>query len=159
MRRLFLSVIAIAFGFSMFSMSGSAQAQDAATEQAIKYRKSVMTAVRGNFGAMVGIMKGAGNKADLTTHADALVDLSKIASTVFPEGSDFGETTALPVIWEKPEEFAKSMKAFQDAAANLATVAQGGDMAAFGKAFGATGATCKGCHEDFREKKEKRGKK
>lgn len=156
MRRIFLSVMAIAFGITVLSASGAAMAQDPATEQAIKYRKSVMTAVRGNFGAMVGIMKGAGNKADLTTHANALVDLSKIAATVFPEGSDFGETTALPVIWEKPEEFAKSMKAFQDAAANLATVAQGGDMAAFGQAFGKAGETCKNCHENFREKKEKK---
>lgn len=159
MRRLLLSVIAIAFSITMLSANGTAMAQDAETEGAIKYRKAVMTAVRGHMGAMAGILKGSGNKADLTTHADAMVSMSKISATVFPEGSDFGETTALPAVWEKPDDFAMAIKTFQDAAANVATAAKGGDMAAFGQAFGGLGKSCKDCHENFREKKEKKWKK
>ena len=155
----FAPVFAIIMAFSVLSLDTSAVAQDAETEGAIKYRKSVMTAVRGHMGAMAGILKGSGNKADLSTHADAMAALTKIAAGGFPPGSDFGDTTALPVIWEKPEDFAMAMKAFQDAAANVATVAKGGDMAAFGQAFGGLGKSCKGCHENFREKKEKKWKK
>ncbi|MDH5187389.1 MAG: cytochrome c [Rhodospirillaceae bacterium] len=156
MRRLFLSACAVALGLSIFSTNSDAYAQDPATETAIKYRQSVMKAVGGNMGAMVGIMKGAGDKANLAAHAGAMADLSKIAPTLFPAGSDFGETTALPVIWEKPADFSAAIKKFQDAADNLASVAQSGDMAAFGPAFKGLGESCKNCHENFREKKEKK---
>ncbi|MDH5772204.1 MAG: cytochrome c [Rhodospirillaceae bacterium] len=155
MKRLFLTACAIALGLSIFSTNDNAYAQDPAVENAIKYRQSVMKAVGGNMGAMVGIMKGAGDKANLATHAGAMADLAKIAPTLFPAGSDFGETTALPVIWEKPDDFSAAIKKFQDAADNLATVAQSGDMAEFGKAFGGLGESCKNCHENFREKKER----
>lgn len=155
MRRLLLAACTIALGFSIFSVETGAQAQDPATETAIKYRKSVMGAVGGNMGAMVGIMKGAGDKANLAVHASAMADLSKIVPTLFPAGSDFGETTALPVIWEKTDDFAAAIKKFQDAAGVVAEAAKGGDMAAFGAAFNGLGESCKNCHENFREKKEK----
>jgi len=154
MKRLFLTACAIAIGFSMFSINDGANAQDPETENAIKYRKSVMKAVGGNMGAMVGIMKGSGDKANLAMHAGAMADLANIAPTIFPAGSDFGETTALPAIWEKPDEFSAAIKKFQDAANNLASIAKDGDMAAFGKAFGGLGETCKNCHENFREKRK-----
>lgn len=156
MRRLLLIAGAVAIGLSVFSMNMEVMAQDAATEGAIKYRKSVMKVVGGNMGAMVGVMKGAGDKANLAAHASAMADVSKIVPTLFPEGSDFGETTALPVIWEKKADFAAAIKKFQDAADNIAMVAKGGDMEAFGKALGGLGESCKNCHENFREKKEKK---
>ena len=145
---------AIVLGLSVIAWNAGALAQE---EAAIKYRQSIMKAVGGNMGAMVAIMKGVGGKpADLPIHAGAMADLAIIAEGAFPEGSDFGETTALPVIWEKPEDFAKAIKMFQDTSANLAEVAKGGDMAAFGAAFGEMGKACKNCHENFREKKERR---
>lgn len=121
----------------------------------IKYRQSVMKSIGGHMGGMAGILKGqTGNKANLQTHASGIAALSKIAGTVFPEGSDFGETQALPVIWEKPDDFAKAVKMLQDAADNLDMVAKSGDMAQFGQAFGVLGKACKNCHENFREKKK-----
>lgn len=71
----------------------------------------------------------------------------------FPEGSgpESGiETDALPKIWETRADFDQKISDFQAAAAQLATVAQGGDPAAIGAAFGATGGTCKACHDDYR---------
>lgn len=121
----------------------------------IKYRKSVMKSVGGHMGAMAGILKNeSANKANLMVHAQGMAALSNISGSVFPEGSDFGETEALPVIWEKPEEFAKAVKLFQDAAATLEKTAMSADMAAFGAAFGELGKACKNCHENFREKKK-----
>ena len=155
MRRFLLATCAFALGLSVFSTNFDAQAQDPAVENAIKYRQSVMKAVGGNMGAMVGIMKGAGDKTNLAVHAEAMADLSKIAQTLFPAGSDFGETAALPVIWEKTDDFAAAIKKFQDAAGVVAEAAKGGDMAAFGAAFNGLGESCKNCHENFREKKEK----
>jgi cytochrome c556 len=126
-------------------------------EGEIKYRKSVMTAIRGHMGAIAGIIKGKTvNKGDLKTHATAMAVLSKMAGNVFPEGSDFGETGSKAEVWEKPAEFKKAMVAFQSAADGLAKVAASGDMKAVGGAFGKLGKSCKGCHDTFREKRKRR---
>lgn len=121
----------------------------------IKYRQSVMKSVGGHMGAIAGIMKGeTGNAAHLQMHAEALMTLSGIAGHLFPKGSDFGETEALPVIWEKPGEFANAVKQFQDAAKGMNAAAMSGDMAQVGQAMGELGKACKNCHENFREKKQ-----
>ena len=121
----------------------------------IKYRKSVMKSVGGHMGAIVGILKNTtGNAANLQLHTDGMLALSGITGTVFPEGSDFGDTTVLPVIWEKPAEFDMAIKQFQDAAKGMAAAGKSGDMAQVGAALGPLGKSCKNCHENFREKKK-----
>jgi cytochrome c556 len=60
------------------------------------------------------------------------------------------KTDALPAIWEQPDLFAEKVANFRAAAGELATTAEGGDAAAIGAAFAATGGTCKSCHETFR---------
>ncbi len=120
----------------------------------IKYRKSVMKSVGGHMGGIVAILKGeTGNKANLIVHGQGMAALSNIAGSIFPEGSDFGETEALPVIWEKPADFAKAVKMFQEAAKGMEMATQSGNMAAVGEALGKLGGACKNCHENFREKK------
>lgn len=72
----------------------------------------------------------------------------------FPEGTgpEAGvKTEALPVIWEDKPDFNDKAKAMQDAAAQLDTVAQGGDVAAIATAFQTTGGKCKACHDKYRE--------
>lgn len=121
----------------------------------IKYRKAVMSSIGGHMGAMVGILKGGtSNTANFALHAQGMAELSKIAGSIFPEGSDFGETSALPAVWEKPAEFAQAVKMFEEAAAKLNSAAQSGDMAMSATAFGDLGKACKNCHETFREKKK-----
>ena len=147
-------MIAFVLGLSILAWNAGAMADE---EGEIKYRKSVMSSVGGHMGGIVGILKQKTvNAANLQVHADGMAALSGIAGSVFPEGSDFGETEALPVIWEKPVEFAAAIKQFQDAANGMVTAAKTGDMAQVGAALGTLGKACKNCHENFREKKEKR---
>jgi cytochrome c556 len=73
---------------------------------------------------------------------------------VFPEGTDAGESEALPVIWTQWSEFEGKAKNMQELAAQLATAAGSGDKAATLAAFANLGKNgCGGCHETFREKK------
>lgn len=151
MRGFFRGLPAALIAAAAIGMAGPAGAD---TDGDIKYRQSVMRAVGGHMGAMVTIVKGqGGSKSDLAGHAHALAELSKIAGTIFPEGSDFGETRALPDIWEKPAEFKQAVTAFQTEAAKLAQVAKGGDMSAFAAQIKNLGGACGGCHKKFREKK------
>ncbi|HEY9080967.1 cytochrome c [Magnetovibrio sp.] len=134
------------------SFTAPAMADDAGE---IKYRKSVMKSIGGHMGSIAGIFKAeTGNQTNLAVHTQGMAALATITGSVFPKGSDFGETGALPVIWEKPDDFAKAVKMFESAAANMNAAAMSGDMAAAGAAFGELGKSCKNCHENFREKKK-----
>ena len=120
----------------------------------IKYRQGVMKAVAGHMGAIAGIVKGEVDyTAHLSAHADAVADIGKSVGDLFPDGSDQGDTKALPAIWEKPDQFGKAVDAFQTASMNLAEAAGSGDLNAVGAALGAIGKTCGGCHDAFRQKK------
>ena len=120
----------------------------------IKYRQSVMKAVGGHMGAMSTILKGmVPHSGDLKGHAHAMAELSKISSKVFPKGSGAGETRAKAEIWDRPDDFAKAVSAFQAAADDLAKTASSNPKAA-GDKFKALGKSCKGCHDTFRAKKK-----
>jgi len=141
---------AMAAGVIAVTIAGSASA----SENDIKYRQSVMKAVGAHTTAAAAILKNeVPHKGDLKAHARGLAELARIAGHVFPEGSDFGETSAKPEIWKKPAEFKKGLTAFQSQAAAFATAAEGSDGKAMAGAFGALTKTCKDCHDTFREKK------
>jgi len=148
LRTLFLASLAVAI--LGVSLSGPALADG----HQIKFRKSIMTSIGGTMGGLVAVLKKQASAEYAAPLASNMNALAKIAGGIFPEGSDFGETRALPAIWEKPADFKKAVAAFQMAAANLSKVADSGDMSSFGAAFGALGKACKGCHETFREKRE-----
>jgi cytochrome c556 len=74
----------------------------------------------------------------------------------FPAGSgpEAGKTRALPVIWQKPQDFVAAQKMFSDAAPQLLAAANAGDAAAVKTAFGDVGKSCKNCHDTFRSPEE-----
>ena len=84
----------------------------------------------------------------MAVHATALAALAELAPTLFPEGSEGGDS--LPGIWENADDFAARLDDFNAAAANFATAAEGGDAGAIGTAFQGLGQACKACHDDYR---------
>jgi len=146
-----VKVIAIAliaaFGFGLAGGPASAD------EAAIKYRQSVMKAIGAHMAAVAPIVKGQIDaKGHLPGHASAVAAMGAVTKDLFPKGSDAGQTAALAAIWEKPDDFAKAVAAFETASAKFAETAQGGDMQAIGAAFGDLGKSCGGCHQSFRKK-------
>ena len=69
--------------------------------------------------------------------------------TLFPEGSDVGDTKASPEIWTNNEEF-KALAAKLATDAKAAAEAAGQGLGAFKTAFAAVGADCGACHKQFR---------
>ena len=86
----------------------------------------------------------------LEKHAEGLANGASELKHLFPAGSNVGESEALPVIWEKPEEFAEAIETAEQATAAFRDAVAGGDRAAIGAAFRGVGAACKGCHDRFR---------
>lgn len=125
----------------------------AESEGIIKYRQNVMKTNGGHMGAIMDILK---NRLPLEVHvldhARSIQQNSKMTLEMFPKGSGFGDTKAKPAIWENWSKFESAAKAFVRESAELAKVAESGDMKAFAKQFRATGKTCGSCHKNFRKK-------
>lgn len=124
-------------------------------EDVIKYRKSVMRAVGGHMSATALIVQGkASFPDDLAEHSRALATILAKVETLFPEGSDFGDTRAKDAVWSKPAEFKKVAKQSSDAAAEFLQAVKAGNKTDFPAKLDALGDSCKACHKDFRLKKE-----
>ena len=59
------------------------------------------------------------------------------------------QTSALPAIWESPDDFAAKTADLEAAASNYALAAAEGQGPAR-QAFVKIGGTCKGCHEGYK---------
>ena len=73
--------------------------------------------------------------------------------TLFPEGSDQGDTSASPEIWKNMDDF-KAHAAQLVADAKLAEAAAPQGLEAFQAAFDAVGGDCGACHQKYRLKKQ-----
>lgn len=124
---------------------------DTTPEDALDYRKAVMTALRGHIGASSMIARGlVENDGHLVGHARGLAAGAAELSRIFPEGSNVGESEALPAIWEDAEGFAEAIANMQTAADAFVEAAESGDAEAIGAAFRNVGMGCRGCHDNYR---------
>lgn len=122
-----------------------------ASEGEVDYRQNTMAAIGGHTGAIADIVRQkVPHTSHLASHANALADLADIAATLFPEGSEGGDS--LPAIWENNEDFQTKLAAFKEAADNLKAAAASGDAGQVGGALQSVGQACKGCHDDYRAK-------
>ena len=136
------------------TLSVPAMAQFQKPEDAIKYRKSVMTIQAAHFGR-IGAMANGRVPFDAKAAADnaAIVEtMSKLPWNAFGPGTDKGETRALPAIWTEQAKFKEAGDKMQAEVAKLSAAAKTGNLDAIKTAFGAAGQTCKACHDDFQQK-------
>ena len=88
-------------------------------------------------------------------HAQAIAEAAEYVPEMFPEGSTQPPTAALPVIWDKPDQFQQAAERAHGLAEKLVETSQGGDVPATLAAFAALGKEgCGGCHETFRKKQD-----
>jgi len=93
--------------------------------------------------------------AAIATNATTILEDAQKIPVLFPAGTgpDSGEKTeALAAIWEKPDAFKAASDKLITAATALRSAAEAKDAAAAKAALGEVGMSCKGCHDDFREK-------
>jgi cytochrome c556 len=147
LRKTLGAIVALAIS-SVFAFQALAQTTP---EDALDYRKAVMTALRGHIGAASMIARGlVENDGHLVGHARGLHAGAKELSRIFQEGSNVGESEALPVIWEDAEGFAAAIAAMEEATAAFVEAAESGDGEAIGAAFRNVGMGCRGCHDNYR---------
>ncbi|HKS54771.1 MAG TPA: cytochrome c [Steroidobacteraceae bacterium] len=95
---------------------------------------------------------GSPNLVKIKAAAQVINEASIDQGRWFPPGTgpEAGKTRALPVIWEKPEDFKAAQKVFSDAAPKLLSAANAGDVDAVKSTYGDLGKACKNCHDTFR---------
>jgi len=133
-------------------ITGVAVAQFAKPESAINYRQSAMTVMSTHFARIGAVAKGEVpyNKDDVMKNAAIVNTMASLPWQAFGSGTQGG--SALPAIWTEADKFKSSQEKLIAAAASLSSAAQSGDLEAIKKATAATGATCKGCHDEFKKK-------
>jgi cytochrome c556 len=146
---LWMAVVAV-IGLS----AGAAFAQFAKTEDAVKYRQSVMSVIGTHFTRMGAVVKG-----EVPYAKDAFEKNANVAATLIPlpwdafmaPGSDKGSGMKADALTKK-DDFMKLAAANQAEVVKLLAAAKGGDINAIKPQFGTTGGSCKACHDAYRNK-------
>jgi cytochrome c556 len=145
----------IVLGLAVLCLTGMTAT---AAEDPIAVRKAVMQSVGAAAGLGGGMMKGeiaynpAAGKAVIATMNAAAASFGSF----FPAGSDKGDTTASPKIWEDAAGYQAALAKFSETTgAAMAASGKAGpaDLDAFKAAMGPVFGNCKSCHEAFRVKK------
>jgi cytochrome c556 len=135
--------------------AGAAWAQTAAEKQ-VEARKANFKKIGAAMKTNVDFVRtDQGTAADVAAAAKSMSALAAQIPTWFTPGTavGVGKSEALPVIWQKPADFKAAAMKLQTAASALADTAAkpGADKSTIGPALAAVGATCKGCHDTFRQ--------
>ncbi len=140
-----LTAVAVTMGFSMYAVA------DTTPEDAYDYRTAIMETMRGHIRAASMTVRGlVDDRGQLLSHAQGMANSAQEFENLFPEGSNVGESEALPVIWEEPDEFAGAIAMVQEASAAFVAAAESGDAEKIGGAFRELGGACRGCHDRYR---------
>lgn len=136
-------VLAVGFLASLLVTAAIAQSDT------IAQRKALMDKVGDQTKIGAAMLKGqeAYDPAKAAAIFKTFADASNFG-TLFPAGSDKGDTKAAPAIWSDRAGFDAEMKKYNDAVAKGA--AQGGTEAGFKAAFAAVAETCRTCHSTYR---------
>ncbi len=120
----------------------------------LKMRKAVFSLLGSNMGPMGAMAKGKipMDAQVVEKNATRINQLSlMIADYMATDTSTFKlDTDALAKIWTEQDKFAEKTQALTDASQALIKVAQSGDEDAIKKAIRGVGASCGGCHDDFK---------
>ena len=150
-----LLTLLFTFGLVMQAQSVTADSH-VDPEDIIKYRQDIMTLIKHHNSSIKAIVKGKVPFTDhLDMHVSSLETLFAELGRLFPEGSDFGDTSAKDEVWEQPEKFSKAVKDAQQALSTFKAITSKGDMAkseTARKKF--SKASCGSCHKAFRKKDE-----
>jgi cytochrome c556 len=105
-----------------------------------------------SFGKIGAVVKGEApfNKDEVAKNAAVVAIISTLPWQAFGPGTEGGN--ALPAVWSDYAKFKAASEKMQLAVVDLNKAAQSGDLENIKKAFGAAGASCKACHDDFKKK-------
>lgn len=147
-----LLVLVCASGFTtQAAIAASAEEQ---AQAAIDTRQGLLKVLVSYFGPIYGMAKDQipYDAQVVKTNAEHIASLASMLPDVFRmDTTDYdGETEALDDIWDNSDDYTDKSLALVDRANALAAASAQNEGAAM-KAFGAMGASCKACHDNYRQ--------
>lgn len=136
------------------SLSLPAAAQFKKPEDAVKYRSSAFHLIAAHFGRINAMAQGKApfDAKAAQINAAVLSTLAKLPWDAFPANSaNVGRTEAKPEVWSQPDKFKTASQELIDNVAKLDAAARTGNLDQIKAAAGATGKSCKSCHETFKK--------
>lgn len=137
---------------TMLSLAAPASAQFAKAEDAIKYRQSALFVMGQHFGR-IGAMANGRVPFDAKVaaeNADVVAAMAKLPWAGFSPGTDKGNTKAKPEIWAEQAKFKDLSDKLVAETTKLSAAAKTGNIDTLKTAFGSAAASCKACHDAYR---------
>ena len=158
MKYRFNKVLGATLAAAILATSASVLAQQAPKpESLIKWRQSAFQVVAWNAGRIKTSLEGTYNKEEVQRAANTIAAIANTGlGGLFAAGTEQGkgwhDTSAKPELFKDGKHFGELGASFGKEANELASVANGGDVAAIKAQFGKVQRTCKACHDDFKAK-------
>lgn len=135
--------------------AGTAFAQQAGgpatAGEVIAQRREGLKRMGAHMEAMKPVSDARGDVRALTPRLDDMIAWYRLMPTLFPPGSDVGDTKAQPAVWSQREGFDAANTRLLGHLDVLKAASTAGDAAAFATAYQATGSQfCGGCHRTYR---------
>jgi cytochrome c556 len=133
----------------VLAIGGTAHAQSI---DPILTRQAGLDLLAGTFAGVKTVVTTNGDVKTLEGAGKAIQRWGGLMPTLFPAGSDKGNTKAAPAIWTNQAGFQKAAMTLSTAGETLATAAKSGDATAVAAAYKGVGDACGACHKEFRLK-------
>ena len=132
------------------AISLPAAAQFAKPDDAIKYRQSALFVLGQHFSRLGAMANGRipYDAAAAAANAEVVAEMAKLPWAGFGAGNEGGK--AKPEIWKEDAKFKERQEKLIAEAGKLVVAAKAGSLDALKAQFGPTGASCKACHDSFR---------
>ncbi len=126
--------------------------QGDSSDNVIKYRQYVMSSISSHFKALKYLTTGRITQPQQwLPHAEALLDLTNMIESSFPEDSDFGDTDAKEIIWENKGDFNQKALKLIKASETMVKLIEAQKLDEARKQFNTIAKSCKSCHKKYRE--------
>lgn len=135
------------------TIAAPAAAQFQRPEDAVKYRKGAFFVMGQHFGRLNAVAQGRApyEKVSTTFNAEVVQMMAMLPWAGFVDGTDKGDTRALPKIWSERAQFDAGAVKLREETNKLVAAAKSGDLDQIKAAVGSVGQTCKACHDNFRK--------
>ena len=150
-RHIFSALAVTGMVFTMSAQAAHHGKQDSNVDAVVEKRIDNFKTSGRDIQAIFKTHLGAGDFAAIEAAATKMADWADKMPVYFPQGSK--SEGAKPAIWENQDDFSNKVAANAAAARHLAAMAASGDKAKTAQAAKDLGATCKSCHQSYRNKK------
>ena len=141
-------------GIMLIGVGGLAFAKFATTDDAIEYRKAVMTVIGEHFAQIAAIVTGQSpyNVNSLSRHTMVVRTMAELPwEACLMPGSQKGKTTLKKTAIEEKDDFMAMAKQFEKLTSALDETAKSGNQDAVKVQFGEVAKSCKNCHMTYRK--------